>query len=62
LFLIVKDLHANAQFAVNDNSGRGFNQTNEIINENNYRNYFHTTDLDQGILGFYFSCYINVVT
>jgi len=41
--LIVKDLHANAQFAVNDNSGRGFNQTNEIINENNYRNYFHTT-------------------
>jgi hypothetical protein len=38
----------NAQFAVDDN-GCCIKLRN--LNELNYKNYFHTTDLDQGCLG-----------
>jgi hypothetical protein len=48
-----KDLVSDAQFAMPESTQRSsptaFNSRN--INEKNYRNYFQTTDLDQGALG-----------
>ena len=43
-----KDISANAKFAVDD-AGDCVKPKN--LNESNYKNYFHTTDLDQGCLG-----------
>ena len=38
----------NAQFALDDN---GHKFDSKYVNQDNYRKYFHTTDLDQGCLG-----------
>jgi hypothetical protein len=45
-----KFLVENAQFAVSDHSSN-FDRQPVNLNERNYKNFFHTTDLDQGALG-----------
>lgn len=45
-----KDLYSNAQFAVDDREENFLSVYNKI-NENNYKTFFRTTDLDQGSLG-----------
>ncbi len=45
---LIKDISNDAKFAVDDN---GLCVKPKNLNESNYKNYFHTTDLDQGCLG-----------
>lgn len=46
-----KDLVADAQFSIDDETNQAFSPY--TINSDNYRRFFRTTDLDQGYVGNY---------